>query len=289
MPLPFDATLKDLVQSYVPDYERQMGLADFGPLRALNVDLSTVSAATDVALGHGDPPDRIVDINFQSGPDADSEARVLLYNALLYFRFRVPVHSVVILLRPAADHYRWTGKLDYVGRPRKGKMNFTYEVIRLWQQPVRRYLKGGLGTLPLAPLCKLAEGLPLEEALQAVIRQVCNRLEREARPEDRAKLLTATYVLTGLRVPREISARLFQGVQGMKESSTYQAILEEGRAEGMASALRKTLLRQGGQKFGPPSPSNLEALTAITDLSRLERMTERLLLVSSWHELLNTP
>ena len=93
MSMRFDATLKDLVQSFLPDYEAQMGLSDFAPLTPLNVDLSTVSAATDIALGNGDPPDRIVDINFQSGPDDDLAARVLLYNALLHHRFGVPVRA----------------------------------------------------------------------------------------------------------------------------------------------------------------------------------------------------
>jgi len=133
----------------------QFGLREFEPLRPLNVDLSTVTAATDIALGQGDPPERVVDLNFQSGPAEDLPARVLLYNALLYLRYRVPVHSIVILLRPGADLGLLTGKLHYQGRKRKGKMNFSYEVIRLWRVPVKRILEGGLGTLPLAPLCRL--------------------------------------------------------------------------------------------------------------------------------------
>src|SRR5262249_42052555 len=160
--LPFDATLKDLVQHFLPDYEAQMGLSDLGPLTPLNVDLSTITAATDVALGHGDPPDHIVDINFQSGPDEQLPARVLLYHALLRFRYGVPVHSIIVLLRLAADQRQLTGKLRYIGRPRKGKMDFSYEVIRLWKQPVRRFLTGGLGTLPLAALCRLPAAASLE-------------------------------------------------------------------------------------------------------------------------------
>jgi hypothetical protein len=130
MSLRFDATLKDLVQRFLHDYEVQMGLSDLGPFTPLNVDLSTVTAATDIALGHGDPPGRVVDINFQSGPDEELQARVLLYHALLHFRYRVPVHSVVVLLRPLADRRQLTGKLRYVGRHRKGRMNFSYEIIR---------------------------------------------------------------------------------------------------------------------------------------------------------------
>jgi hypothetical protein len=77
MALPFDATLKDLVQTYLPDYERCLG-----PLTPLNVDLSTISAATDIVLGHADPPDRVVDLNFQSGPDPALGARLLLYKGV---------------------------------------------------------------------------------------------------------------------------------------------------------------------------------------------------------------
>jgi hypothetical protein len=120
MPLPFDATLKDLVQQFLPDYEVQMGLSDLGPLTPLNVDLSTVTAATDIALGHGNPPDRIVDINFQSGPDEKLSGRVLLYHALLHFRYRVPVHSLVVLLRPVADWGATDRKTPLRGPPAEG-------------------------------------------------------------------------------------------------------------------------------------------------------------------------
>ena len=71
----------------------------------------------------------------------------------------------------------------------------------------------------------------------------------------------------------------------MKESSTYQAILAEGRIE----ALKQTLLRQGRQQFRTPPNENVQtAVQAIDDEGRLERMTERLLSVSSWQQLLET-
>lgn len=285
MPKPFDATLKDLVRSFLPDYEAQLGLGAFAPLVPLNVDLSTVTAATDVALGRGDPPDRIVDLNFQSGPDEDLESRALLYNALLHYRYHVPVHTLIVLLRPITGHARLTGRLRYEGQRRRGKMDFTYEVVRLWRQPMRRFLTGGLGTLPLAPLCRLPAGVPAAEALVPVIRRIDERLTEEASPADRSLLLTAAFTLTGLRVSRPVIEQLFRGVHGMKESSAYQIILEEGRIE----ALQKTLLRLGRRKFGAPGKAVQGAIRAITDEARLERLTERLLDVGSWQDLLATP
>ncbi|MCS6861010.1 MAG: DUF4351 domain-containing protein [Abditibacteriales bacterium] len=72
----------------------------------------------------------------------------------------------------------------------------------------------------------------------------------------------------------------------MKESVTYQAILEEGRTEGKTREARTILLLQGTKRFGPPSEETRAALEAITSVERLEYLAQRLLDVSSWEELL---
>lgn len=68
----------------------------------------------------------------------------------------------------------------------------------------------------------------------------------------------------------------------MRESVTYQAILEEGRQEGA----RHFLLRIGQKRFGPPSPSIMAAIEAIDDAERLEALGEQVFDVTSWEELL---
>ncbi len=76
----------------------------------------------------------------------------------------------------------------------------------------------------------------------------------------------------------------------MEESVTYQAILQRGMQEGMQQGLaqeaRTVLLRLGRKKFGPPTPAQEAALAAISDLTRLEALSEKTLVVSSWNELL---
>jgi predicted transposase YdaD len=79
----------------------------------------------------------------------------------------------------------------------------------------------------------------------------------------------------------------------MKESVTYQAILEEGKAEGIAEGslkeARKMVLLMGRSHFGQPaSPRVVAALEAITEASQLEELGVRLLQVSGWQELLGT-
>jgi hypothetical protein len=120
----------------------------------------------------------------------------------------VPVRSVLILLRPAADLSRLAGRLTY--QAGGSRVEFDYEVVRMWQQPLKLFLTGGLGLLPLAPLCQLPADVPLEEALRGVIHQVDQRLSRDV-PYGRAmQLMTAAFVLTGLRVSRQALADILR-------------------------------------------------------------------------------
>jgi hypothetical protein len=119
-------------------------------------------------------------------------------------------------------------------------------------------------------------------ALPGIIRRMEERVEREAAPAAAATFWTSTYLLMGLCYPRELAVQLLQGVRAMKESTTYQAILEEGGA----NELRKVLLLLGDQRFGPPDTSVRARIEETADLARLERWTARLLKASSWEELL---
>lgn len=113
MPLPFDATLKSIVAGHPADFASVFGLPTTKPVTAVNVDLSTISAATDVALAYGNPVQTIVDLNFQTGPDAELPDRLHLYSAVLHKRYPVTVRSMLVLLRQKADASNLTGTLTY--------------------------------------------------------------------------------------------------------------------------------------------------------------------------------
>jgi hypothetical protein len=244
-----------------------------------------VTAATDIVFGLGDPLQEIVHIDAQASADADKHLDVLAYNGLLHRLYRVPVHSILLLLRSKAAHSNQTGSITYQARPGRGKMDFGYEIVRLWERPVEALLAGGLSTLPLALLGRLPTGVSLEEGMRQVVEQVVERLQRDGAPEVVQRLLTATYILAGLRLPRDRAVAIFQGVRAMRESDTYQAILDEGEVRGVL----RTVLRQGRKKLGEPDEPTLRAFRDINDLERLERLSDRLLEVGSWEELLQTP
>src|ERR1700730_15372372 len=80
----FHATLKEIFAPCPQDFAPVFAFPPLRPAQALNVDLSRISAATDVAFGFGAPLQEIVDLNFQSGPDAKVSACLLLYNAAFH-------------------------------------------------------------------------------------------------------------------------------------------------------------------------------------------------------------
>src|SRR5437763_7034597 len=144
MAMTFDATLKDMgrdsPQGLLATFDRPPSV----PLKLLNVDLSTVTTAADLVIGLGEPLQEIIHVDFQSGAAAWKHADLLVYNALVYRYYHVPVHTIIVLLRPEAAHANTHGAVAYSPRPGRGKMDFSYEIVRLWERPAEDLLAADL-------------------------------------------------------------------------------------------------------------------------------------------------
>ena len=247
----------------------------------IDADVSTVTAVADKVLWVEERVPSILHLEFQASHDAKLGSRVLQYNVLLGIRHSVSVRSLVILLRPEAAGRDLTGQVCWCLPSGRQYLEFQYEPIRLWQLSPEVLLEGGLGTLPLAPLTKISR-----PALPGLIQRMVERIDREAEPPAAQSLWTATYVLMGLEYDREFTKHLLRGVRSMKESVTYQAILEEGREEGRAEAAQRNVLSLGTSLLGKPSPKVRRTLGRITDLNVLETLLLSVVKVDSWTELL---
>jgi hypothetical protein len=285
MAMTSDATLKDMGRDSPLGFLAVFDQPPTLPVKLLNVDLSTVTAAADLILGLGEPVEEIVQLDFQASAAAWKHADLMVYHALLFAHYHVPVHTVIVLLRPEAAHSNMSGVIRYAPRPTRGRMDFSYEVVRLWERPAEDLLTAELGVVPLAMLGRLPEDLSLEEGLTAIAQRVVERLTREAPPERARKLLTDAFLLTGLRLRRDVAARIFRGARAMHESDTYLAILDEGREQGA----REDILLVGEERLGTPDESVKAQLSNITDLDRLKRMVRRAAKAASWKEILVTP
>jgi predicted transposase YdaD len=280
MSTPYDATFKHLLDHYPKDWLRLAGM-DAGTVEVVDADLSTITAHADKVFRVADDQPWMLHVEPQASYEVGLPARVFTYNALIHRRHSVPVHSVVLLLRKEATGPAITGKyrLQLPGE-RRPYMQFRYGVIRVWQLHAERLLNEGLGTLPLAILADDAR-----PRLEAVAQAVRHRIEESKDPES-STLISAAYILAGLRYPREVAMELFKGGSFMRESDTYQAILEEGIVEGRLQYARAMLLRLGTRRWGPPAAATRQRLEAINDLGQVQSLIDRLLDAGGWDELL---
>jgi hypothetical protein len=284
MPGPIDDALKHLTELSPEDWVERGGwpAASAG---LIDADIATITGATDKVIHVDGPPDWLLAVDFQSGHDTLAKLPdLLVYNSALFRRHGLGVRSLLVLLHRGADSRRLTGLYErgFPGEP--FDVALRYRIVRVWQVPPQQWLAGGLGLVPLAPL-----GAVEEAELPGVIAQMKRRLDREE-PARQVELWSATYILMGLRYERALVQILLRGVRSMKESVTYQAILEEGEAKGEAKGklegTRNLLLLQGRDRFGEPPPEVVAALAALTDVGRLEELGVRLLRTSSWQDLL---
>src|SRR5262245_6757625 len=280
MAKPFDATLKSLIEAGPADW---VALAGFPGQRVdlVDADISTVSAASDKVFRVRSRPDWLLDLNVQSGPDASLPGRMHLYNALLEDRHGVLVRSAAILLTRTAQLTAIDGRYRRQFPGEEAYLDFRYQVIRVWELPVRPLLEGGASTLPLAPLAYVHEA-----DVTSVVEQATECLRPQARGRD---MMAGMFVLMGLRFERALVRRLLEGVTTMEESVTYQYIIEKGEQRGQLKEGRKMLQLLGEAELGPPSAEATTAIESITEPERLEELLLRVSKVKSWEQLLAIP
>lgn len=283
----FDASPKALLQYGPADWPAFVGVSA-SSVEIVDADVSTVTAATDkVLLVHAAAGDRIQHFDFQSGPDATMPCRMHRYNPLLEYRHELPVESILVLLARKANLKTIDGnyerKLPSESQP---YLRFRYRAIRVWELPVETVLSAGPSVLPLAPISDVPKS-----RLPWVIKRMEERFAKLDDPSRAGELWTATSVLMGLRYDKVFTEQLLQGVRAMKESVTYQAIVEEGVKKGLEKGemqeARKMLLRIASDTFNcPPNDEQMQELQSIANVDQLEDLAVRVRHVRGWSELL---
>ena len=145
-------------------------------------------------------------------------------------------------------------------------LRFDYSVVRLWELPADQLLAGGVGLLPLALLTDDAA-----PRLPQIVSRIADRFAADAVPQSTRDLLwTCGFILMGLRYDDSVAVPLLQGVRNMRESTTYQAILREGRDEGLLLARREDVLDVLRDRFTTIPPAVEARIRAAADPARLK-------------------
>ena len=292
----FDATPNTLIDDCTADWARFLAAragVPPGPAVVLDTDLSATLQADRLFRIDGAVP-AAVHLELESGGRLGIPGELLRYNVAAWAVAGLPVHSVVVLLRPKATATDLTGVLNLTGADGHPYLTFRYAVVRVWQESMDALLGAGPGLAPLSLLTNEAAA-----DLPAAFARFRDRLKGDAVTGNLEKvLISSSFTLCGLRYQDQQIVELYQTMSlTLEDSTTYQWILKKGHAQGVAEgvaqgaihATQALVLRLGAKRFGRATESTEIAVRAITDTDRLQRMTERVIDATTWDEILATP
>jgi hypothetical protein len=279
----FDVSTKELVWDDPVAWLLRLGIDPAGPVEVIDSDITTLSAVADKVIRVGGPVEPfLVNIELQSSHDASLVRTLWFRQVALDYRHGMPVLTVLVLLRKEANSPSLTGVYERFLPDGRLANRYDYQVVRLWKEPADSFLNAGVDLVPLAPLANISK-----EQLPELVRKMAERINplEAARA---AKLWTASYLIMGMRFSDELIEKLLEGVQAVKDSTTYQKILRDGEAKGHIEEARRIVLRLGTKRFGAPEAAVLAVLDDIRALDRLEELSDRILDadVLDWNRLL---
>jgi predicted transposase YdaD len=299
----FDASIKHVIVTHPADWAKFIGIPMGAKIEVVDSDCSAVSYAADIVLKVLTPAPYILHLEPQTYYDKDFDLRVLTYNVLLRRRHGLPVHSTAILLHPKAIGSSGIGRFHDSSPHGSCAIDFQYDVVRIWEQSVDSILTAGVGVLPLAPIADVEAN-----AIPALMDRMSARFNDEAPRPEAAELWTATMLLLGVKYGRSFAHDLLKRYHHiMIESTTYQAIIEEGEKRGVSKgrelglkeglkeglkmgqlrSARKILFSQGEKQFGKPDSATRNRIEKIASLKRLDALLLRILDAKDWDDLLS--
>ena len=293
---PFDVLMKSLVEESPAAWLRFAGanaiaaeLLEDIDILALDTDLATVTTSCDKVFRITFPFPKLIHLEFESD-GKNVPKRVHRYHVLIDYKYDLPVQSVVFLLRKEADRPDITGVVERFREDGSRYLYFEYDVIRIWQIPLEEILTGDIAILPLAPVSSVPKS-----QIKQVLRRMEERVREELSPEDQSLFWTNTFLVMGLRYDQDLSRKLLEGAIGMTNSTTYMSIIEEGKeigreigkAEGEVRGLKIAVLRIGEKRLGAPSVEIKAQLESIISPEKIQDLTDRILFVDTWAELLS--
>jgi hypothetical protein len=287
---PFDAALNALIDAHVADWAAFLAAragVPAGPATPLDTDLSATLQADRLFRVDGPVPFAL-HLELESTGRLGVPDELLRYNVAARAAVRLPVHSVLLVLRPKANATDQTGTLDVAGAGGRPYLTFRYAVVRVWQESVAALLAAGPGLAPLALLTNEADA-----DLPTAFVRTQDRLRPPHVPGKVAEdLLGSARILCGLRYDPGRVAEMYRRLAMIRweDSTTYMEVLEKGIAVGETRArgaeVRASILRLGGKRFGSPPADAAARLQAVTDLARLEALLDRVLDATGWDDLL---
>jgi predicted transposase/invertase (TIGR01784 family) len=265
----YDNTCKYLAENFTEDVASwlvgsRVILTELNPTE-LNVDpirADSIILLTNEAL--------ILQVEFQTIPNSNIPFRMTDYRLRAYRKFphKRMKQVVVYLTRTQSDLvYETVFELE--------NTRHQFEAIRLWEQPASIFLESQ-GLYPFAILAQTDEP-------ETILRTVAAKIEEIGSGKVQSDLAATAFILAGLVLDRDLIKQILRR-DLMRESVTYQDILEEGeikgktegRVEGRFEEAKGLVIRLLTRKLGQIG-SNLLAKIEALPLEQVESLGEDLL------------
>jgi predicted transposase YdaD len=276
----YDATFKILVDHSPEDWAEFVFGSTIGLASPVDTSLHATKEVVDrllrvESLGR----EFIIHIEFHAGHSGNAiPNRLFYYNTAVMKRYSLTTLSCVLILRREADSPSISGGFVRSIEPFGDIHSFRYHPIRLWKEPLDRFLIPGSSLAVAGVLADFGERT-LEDA-GAEIRRC---IDEVSDPERREDMLYHLVVLAGMRFNRSQAESIFgRNVSVLeKYSVTLQYFIREGEERGQ----RNLLLASARQLFGTPTQQIIEKVNEATS-EKLLTWTVRLRTAQSWNELI---
>jgi len=210
----------------------------------------------------------ILHIELQTKPDPEIGQRMAEYGLRLWLRDRLPVRSLVVLLRQTETLTQQSPFIiEWMGEER---LRYVFDVIRLWEVAAERVLETPY--YDLWPLAGLMADVTAESTVAVAERIAVAPLPAPVRED----LTNVLVLLAGLRIPTRMLAQAMRRKhmpvdmrELCEESSLKDALAMLAREDAMRESIRLVL----EARFGPVDAAVVEALKpldedALTELTR---------------------
>ena len=215
----------------------------------------------------------ILHLEFESGADSNLIARLLVYHAILYQEYGLPVISMIIYpFRVTKAKSPWK---EMSGR--KAILTFNFEVLPLYTLEAETYLQKHLTCM--YPLLPTMQGVTAEMLLQAMEELVQLYREDEVTLAQQfvwMELLLSRAATIPERQKQEIQRRLSMYDPLWEEHPKVKQIRAESKTEGELKALRSMVVIIVKARFPDLAPLAQERAAQLKDTKTLKQLGERL-------------
>ena len=206
----------------------------------IDSDITDLTAAADKVIKVGGPEPYLVNIEFQSSHDKELVETTWFRQAALYHRHKLPVLTVLVLLRREANSPSFTGSFEIRMRDGWQTNQYNYRVVRMWDEDPEPYLTSGINLVPLAPITNVTEN-----ELPGLVKRMAERINTEPQPSA-AKLWTADVFAHGVTL---LGRGDFTVTGGSAGHAGIDDVPGDSRGEGRVTGERRLLIRLGTEEI----------------------------------------